>query len=298
MVATPVVVHLSTLLDGDVPPTEPSGRASLVIEIRHPDQSGPLEHARAGDVLDLQGGGALRLTTPVAAGPSGHGVRLWAAQVALSGDTGPLSRHMRLHGRPISYSDTPDPDAVQLSDYQTVFATSEDEASATGSAEMASAGRPFSDRLVARLVSRGVGFSPIVLHAAVSSQTAGEAPQPEWFEVPAHTAELVNHTRASGGRVVAVGTTVTRALESANLRGRVAPASGWTDLVITPGSLPSPVVDALVTGWHEADASHLLLLEAVAGKELVAAAYRAAVAGPYLWHEFGDSCLFLPQSGQ
>jgi S-adenosylmethionine:tRNA ribosyltransferase-isomerase len=92
-----------------------------------------------------------------------------------------------------------------------------------------------------------------------------------------------------------VGTTVTRALESAaGSDGVVHAASGWTDLVLGPDR-PARVVDGLITGWHDAGASHLLLLEAVAGPELVAAAYREAVEHGYLWHEFGDSALLLPE---
>jgi S-adenosylmethionine:tRNA ribosyltransferase-isomerase len=93
---------------------------------------------------------------------------------------------------------------------------------------------------------------------------------------------------------VAVGTTVTRALETIVAPdGRLTPGAGWTDLVLGPDR-PTRLVDGLVTGWHEADASHLLVLEAVAGAALVDRAYQAALSGAYLWHEFGDSCLLLP----
>jgi S-adenosylmethionine:tRNA ribosyltransferase-isomerase len=95
--------------------------------------------------------------------------------------------------------------------------------------------------------------------------------------------------------VIAVGTTVTRALESAaGPDGEVRAASGWTGLVLGPGR-PARVVSGLITGLHEPEASHLLLLEAVAGPDLVRAAYDEAVAAGYLWHEFGDAMLFLPR---
>jgi len=101
-------------------------------------------------------------------------------------------------------------------------------------------------------------------------------------------------TRSRGGRVVAVGTTATRAIESATRPdGRVQAAAGWTDVVISPDR-PARVVDGLVTGWHDPDASHLLLVEAVAGADLTQQAYDAAVAHRYAWHEFGDAGLFLP----
>jgi S-adenosylmethionine:tRNA ribosyltransferase-isomerase len=139
-----------------------------------------------------------------------------------------------------------------------------------------------------------VVVAPITLHTGVSSQEPGEPPQAERFRVPEATARLVNLTRAWGGRVIAVGTTVTRALESAaDGDGIVRERSGWTDLVLGPDR-PARVVRGLITGWHAPGASHLDLLEAVAGTELVERAYAAAVHHRYLWHEFGDSCLLLP----
>jgi S-adenosylmethionine:tRNA ribosyltransferase-isomerase len=159
---------------------------------------------------------------------------------------------------------------------------------------MPSAARPFSTKLVATLVASGVAIAPITLHAGVSSAGPGEPPAPEPFAVPPATAAMVNLTHANGGRVIAVGTTVTRALESAaHAGGVVQPTGGWTDLVLGP-SRPARVVDALITGWHDVGASHLVLLESVAGPDLVAMAYREAVEHDYLWHEFGDSALLLP----
>jgi S-adenosylmethionine:tRNA ribosyltransferase-isomerase len=160
-----------------------------------------------------------------------------------------------------------------------------------GSAEMPSAGRPFTHELLSRLMSRGVTFAPLVLHTGVSSPEAHEPPLPEWFSVPAGTATLVGCAKAAGHRVIAVGTTVVRALESVtDPAGRVHSGEGWTDLVLGP-ERPARTVDALVTGLHAPEASHLMLLEAVVGAGLVAAAYREAVGHRYLWHEFGDSML-------
>ena len=161
-----------------------------------------------------------------------------------------------------------------------------------GSAEMPSAGRPFTAPLLVRLMTRGIVVAPIVLHAAVSSPELHEPPLPERFVVSATTARLVDDTRAAGRRVVAVGTTAVRALESAgDDLGNVHAVAGWTGLVLGPDR-PARVVDGLITGLHPPEASHLLLLEAVAGEERVGAAYAAAVDGGYLWHEFGDSMLF------
>jgi S-adenosylmethionine:tRNA ribosyltransferase-isomerase len=160
---------------------------------------------------------------------------------------------------------------------------------------MPSAARPFSTELVTALVADGVAISPITLHAGVSSAEPGEPPVAEPFDVPPATARLVNLTRATGGRVIAVGTTVTRALESAaGTDGNVRAASGWTDLVLGRDR-PARVIDGLITGWHDVGASHLSLLEAVAGPDLVTMAYREAVDHGYLWHEFGDSALLLPE---
>jgi S-adenosylmethionine:tRNA ribosyltransferase-isomerase len=159
---------------------------------------------------------------------------------------------------------------------------------------MASAGRPITERMLVRLMARGVPVVPLVLHTGVSSPELHEPPYPERFTVPEVTARLVNSTRAAGRRVVAVGTTVTRALETATDESGVTyTTAGWTDLVLS-SDRPARVVTGLVTGLHTPEASHLQLLEAVVGADLVAAAYRVAVDEHYLWHEFGDSMLFLP----
>ncbi len=202
-----VVLHAATRLS-QAPRTE-GHRASTaedwVIEVRTaPDAARSVLDAEPGEEF-IARGLTLTLVEPYpAAGssPTGRGNRLWRARV-----DGNLRAYLRRHGRPIAYGylDRRYP----LSDYQTVFGT------VPGSAEMPSAGRPFTHPLITALVARGIAVMPVTLHTGVSSQEAGEAPQPEWFEVPASTARLVEATRAGGGRVVAVGTTVTRALESA-----------------------------------------------------------------------------------
>ncbi len=276
-----VVVHVATdLRDG-----------SWVVEVRSaPDAARAVLDAVPGQVLTLDGGGgsaALVLVSPYPLDPSsptGEGNRLWRATYA--GDEG-LRDVLDRIGRPISYGYLDR--RYDLADYQSIFGTT------PGSAEMPSAGRPFTPEVVTRLVSRGVGIAPVLLHTGVSSQEAGEAPQPEWFEVGEATARLVNSTRAGGGRIVAVGTTVTRALESAASArpGVIEARSGWTERVVTREH-PPLVVDGLITGWHDPQASHLLLVESIAGAELAQTAYDAAVQHSYRWHEFGDSALFLP----
>ncbi|MFF9791033.1 S-adenosylmethionine:tRNA ribosyltransferase-isomerase [Streptomyces bacillaris] len=221
---------------------------------------------------------------PVGAGPA-EGARLWWARVP-EGVPGLLRRY----GRPIRYGYTERDQP--LSAYQTVFAVAAPDGS--GSAEMPSAARPFTAALVAELVSRGVQFAPLSLDTGVASAEAHEPPYPERFSVPPTTAWLVNAARAAGGRVIAVGTTAVRALESAvDADGVVRPVAGWTDLVVTPRR-GVRVVDGLLTGLHEPEASHLLMLEAVAGREALRRGYEAALERRYLWHEFGDVHLILP----
>lgn len=264
-----VVVHFASALD--------DGR--WVVEVRPPGISfGPVTDVRVGERILLPAGASLS----VLATPPGQ-TRLH--HVAVFGDT-PVVDLMQRHGRPIAYGYVPG--RWPLTDYQTVFA------SEPGSAEMPSAGRPFTPQVITDLARRGVLLAPVVLHTGVSSAELGEPPAAERFRVPAATADLVNHVRARGGRIVAVGTTVTRALETvAAPDGSVRAAQGWTELVLGPDR-PARVVDGLVTGWHEPGASHVKLLEAVACPELVAAAYVEAERRGFLWHEFGDSCLLLP----
>ena len=263
-------VHVSTPLD--------DGR--WVVELRRADGRGPDLGAAAGEELRLPGGVTLTLEAPYP-DPDAPPGRLWSAGV--SPPVAALD-HLARHGRPIGYGHLAA--RFPLADHQTVYATE------PGSAEMPSAGRPFTAPLLVRLMARGIAVAPVVLHASVSSPELHEPPLPERFAVPPATARLVNATRGDGGRVVAVGTTVVRALESAaDEGGEVGPARGWTGLVLGPDR-PARAVTGLITGLHTPEASHLLLLEAVAGPGRVAAAYAAAVEGGYLWHEFGDSMLF------
>lgn len=263
----PVTVHFSTGLED----------GTWLVEVRPREgATGPVPDAAAGERISLPVGVVVTLV--------GANGRLWRAGVAVEGG---VEAYLTQHGRPITYSYVRGRWPIDA--YQTVFAQH------PGSAEMPSAGRPFTTALVTELITAGVAVAPITLHTGVSSVEEGDPPLPERYLVPGSTARLVNATRAAGGRVIAVGTTVTRALESAaRVDGWVGPSSGWTDLVLG-ASRPARVVDGLITGWHAPGASHLRLLEAVAGPDLVAAAYRAALAERYLWHEFGDSCLLLPE---
>ena len=263
-----LVVHLSTRLSHD----------RWVVEPRRID--GPTTSRWSG----------AQPASPMRIGPDGTltllhrhlGGRLWVAQVAVPMATMPW---LTAHGRPIRYGyvgrDWP------LEAYQNVYAAE------PGSTEMASAGRPFSAEVITRLVAKGVAVTPVVLHTGVASLEVDELPYPERMKLHPATAMRINATRAAGGRVVAVGTTVVRAVETAtDPDGIVRPYDGWTDLVITP-ERGVRSIDALLTGWHEPEASHLLMLDAVAGRTLLEASYDASIASGYLWHEFGDVHLVL-----
>ncbi|WP_407839801.1 S-adenosylmethionine:tRNA ribosyltransferase-isomerase [Streptomyces sp. DSM 116496] len=276
-----LVVHFSTRGE--------DGR--WTVELREPDRvvrgsTRPRAGGPAGAVVELPGGWRLVLEEPVAPGAD----RLWWARPAPPpGRPEEVPALLRSYGRPIRYAYTERDQP--LSAYQTVFAVPR--ADGAGSAEMPSAGRPFTAELVAELVRRGVHFAPLTLHTGVASQEAHEPPYPERYEVPATTARLVNAARAAGGRVIGVGTTAVRALESAaDGDGMVRAAGGWTGLVVTP-ERGVRAVDGLLTGLHEPGASHLLMLEAVAGREAVRRGYASAVANLCLWHEFGDVHLLL-----
>jgi S-adenosylmethionine:tRNA ribosyltransferase-isomerase len=265
-------VHVSGWLD----------HTTWMVEVRCADNDGPDLDIRIADVLRLPGDVIL---TVASAYPDPRAVasRLW--RVAVTPPT-ELVAYLTQHGRPIVYRHMAG--AAPLSDYQTVYADQ------PGSAEMASAGRPFTTDVLARLTSAGVTVAAVTLHAGVSSPEFHEPPVPERYSIPASTARLVDETRSAGGRVVAVGTTVVRALETvAGIDGHIRSGSGWTDLVLRPGH-PARIVTGLVTGLHLPESSHLLILEAVAGATLVRSAYTAAIEAGYLWHEFGDSMLFLP----
>ncbi|WP_028279504.1 S-adenosylmethionine:tRNA ribosyltransferase-isomerase [Arthrobacter sp. H5] len=263
----PVTVHFATELDD----------GTWVVEVRPAvDAAGPVPGLESGDLVHLPARTALTLLDPY---PDAAPKRLWTT------DARNIARLLKNHGRPITYGYVPR--RWPLADYQTIFGVT------PGSAEMPSAGRPFTPGVLEGLRAEGVSLARITLHTGVSSPESGEPPSPERFVVPAETALLVNSTHDADGRVIAVGTTATRALESvADTAGRVSPGTGWTHLILGPDR-PARTVGGLITGWHAPGASHLLLLEAVAGAAVVGRAYQEALANRYLWHEFGDSALLL-----
>jgi len=285
----PFELHLSTQVPGGV----------WTVELRDPGQvaSLPNRTARAGLRLNLPANATATLLAPYPfAGRLAASSRLWLAALELPE---PWLPYVNRHGFPIRYSYVKEQWGIEM--YQTIFAAE------PGSAEMPSAGRPFSRALLSRLTERGIHVAPILLHTGVASLEDHEPPYEEFYRVPEDTAARVNATRRAGRRVVAVGTTVVRALETATDGfGTTHPGEGWTNLVITKDR-PVRAVTSLITGLHEPKATHLAMLERVA---TAAAAISRHLCGPcqltraydearrhgYLWHEFGDSHLILGPS--
>jgi len=276
---TAVELHLSTHFDDDL----------WTVELRAIDELGKTKHledAREGETLSLPGA-----VTAILQGPytsdcienSKPSETLWLAKITFPYD---VDDYLARYGFPIRYNYVKE--KWPLSFYQTVFATE------IGSAEMPSAGRPFTSKLLKRLETKGVQIAPLILHTGVSNLENHEPPYKEFYRVTSETARIVNEARASGHRIVAVGTTAIRALETVtNGAGKTHAGEGWTCLVITPQS-GLRAVNALLTGMHEPNASHLAILEALAGQAHIKIAYEQAVRKSYLWHEFGDLHLIMP----
>jgi S-adenosylmethionine:tRNA ribosyltransferase-isomerase len=285
---TRVELHLSTELPGGL----------RTVEVRAFARTGgatgtqPFRQPLAGERLDLPACGHATLLAPYPyVGDLAAASRLWAAVLELPM---PLGTYLQRFGAPIRYGYVPQ--SWPADAYQTVFAT------APGSAEMPSAGRPFTRELVSTLFAGGIAIAPIVLHTGVSSLEDHEPPYEERFCVPRQTADRVNRTHAKGRRVIAVGTTVVRALETVTDDvGVTHPGEGWTSFIVKP-DYALRAIDGLITGLHESRATHLAIIQAVARRSLppdtataaIDRAYREALDREYLWHEFGDSHLILP----
>jgi S-adenosylmethionine:tRNA ribosyltransferase-isomerase len=272
----PLELHLSTHL--------PTGQ--WVVELRtlldeQGKTTGPFYDLQPGERLELPEGGTAILHAPYV--PAQARPRLWLASLALPES---LPVYLARHGFPIRYSYVKD--GWPLSYYQTVYATE------MGSAEMPSAGRAFTPELITGLIARGVQIAPLLLHTGVASTEHNEPPYEEYYRVPASTARLVNAAHAAGQRVIAVGTTVVRALESVtDASGETQAGEGWTSVVITP-QRGIRAVNGLLTGLHEPLSTHLAMLEALAGRAHLEITYAEALRQKYLWHEFGDLHLLLP----
>jgi S-adenosylmethionine:tRNA ribosyltransferase-isomerase len=276
---TVLELHLSTRFDTGL----------WTVEIRSMDEAGKTRHfedIHRGETLRLPGSITAILQEPYISDCNDNNKpseTLWLAKIEFPED---IDIYLTRHGFPIRYNYVKE--RWPLSFYQTVYATE------SGSAEMPSAGRPFTMNLLKRLEAKGIRIAPVLLHTGVSNLETHEPPYKEFYRVPAETARIVNEARAAGRRIVAVGTTVIRALETVtNGDGKTLAGEGWTCLVITP-QRKLRAVNALLTGMHEPEATHLAMLEALAGMSHLKIAYAEALRKGYLWHEFGDLHLILP----
>src|SRR5512143_158221 len=276
---SPLELHLSTLMENGLWTVEPRS-------IHDDGKTRHFEGASPGETLQLPAGASVVLQQPFLsdrqpdARPS---ETLWQATVKLPSD---VNEYLLRWGFPIRYNYVKD--RWPASYYQNVYATE------VGSAEMPSAGRALTARVLRRPSAQGVQVLPLLLHPGISNLETHEPPYKEAYRVPLETAEAVTGAGREGRRVVAVGTTVVRALESvSNAQGNVHAGEGWTCLVVTPHR-GLKIVDGLLTGFHEPKASHLAILAALAGMGHVEAAYQDALRQQYLWHEFGDLHLILP----
>lgn len=274
-----LALHLSGHLPGNL----------WIVELRQ--QAGnatlPFPDGEAGRTYQLPGKGNVTLKAPYLL-PSGEqkslaSKRLWIAALDIPL---PWQQYLAKFGAPIRYNYVKS--SWPESYYQTVFANE------PGSAEMPSAGRAFTPELITQLVAKGVTVLPLVLHTGVASLEGDETPYEEFYRMPANTARTINHRKADRKRVIAVGTTVVRALETVtDESGTVHAGEGWTSKIID-GNDPLRIVDGMLTGLHAPRASHLAMLTALSGSEHLEKTYREALEKQYLWHEFGDLHLILP----
>jgi len=274
-------VHLSTQLPANL----------WIIELRQPDTDKnstlPFYSAKSGDRFEVSGGGMVTLLTPHQSNlrDSAGNVRLWIATINLPEPTD-MPSYLATYGFPIRYSYVKDEWPNQY--YQTIYGTE------FGSAEMPSAGRAFTSEIITLLVAKGVQILPLILHTGVASLEEHEPPYEEYYRVPVETARTITQARQNGQRVVAVGTTVVRALETVTASNGVTyPGAGWTEVVITP-QRGIHAVNGILTGLHEPKATHLAMLQALTGIDHLKVTYGAALEQRYLWHEFGDLHLILP----
>lgn len=293
-----LIINTSGTMNAAIPirlPNRQAGRIHLssklseeewLVEIRQVigNKTKRFKDLKPGALFSLPQQGNVEITAPFYQNKNERGhIQLWKARFFLSE---PMDNYLEKNGLPIQYVNLDKNYSSAF--YQTVFADEK------GSAEMPSAGRAFTAELVTQLMMKGVQFAPVVLHTGVSSLEIGEKPYPEYYRVPLFSSSLINRAREEGRRIIAVGTTAVRAVESSldENSGRVIPSNGMTKLYITPGR-GLKVVDGMLTGFHEPRASHLLMLEALASRRHLLKAYEAAIERKYQWHEFGDLHLIV-----
>ncbi len=263
-----------------------AGRIELLLVEKHGPRTWdvlakPARRLRQGTVLELEGGLGAEV---IAAGERGRRRLRFAAEV---------EPHLERFGHvPLPPYIRRGDEAGDRESYQTVYARH------AGAIAAPTAGLHFTPELLAELETRDVERAAVTLHVGYGTfkpitveRVEKHRMDAERYEVPSTAAEAIRRTRAAGGRVVAVGTTVVRTLESAAREdGSVRPGPGSTELFITPG-FRFRVVDALLTNFHLPRSTLLMLVAAFAGRERVLAAYREAVARGYRFYSYGDAML-------
>lgn len=173
--------------------------------------------------------------------------------------------------------------------YQTVYARHE------GSAAAPTAGLHFTEELLEKIKNKGVNIGYVTLHVGLGTfrpvkvdNISDHKMHSEFYVMPPETAELINKTKSAGKRVISVGTTATRVMETVGAKGEIKADSGWTDIFIYPGK-EFRVIDALITNFHLPESTLIMLVSALAGRENVLAAYNEAVKERYRFFSFGDA---------
>ncbi|MEL6658446.1 MAG: S-adenosylmethionine:tRNA ribosyltransferase-isomerase [Bacteroidota bacterium] len=265
-------LHLSTQL----------AKKRWLVEIRSVSQNNTRRWTSGapGQSFELPGGASLQLETPFY--QDAQLLHLWEATLEVPQ---PLSEYLQQFARPVKYQNINKPYPIAY--YQTYFGQQ------AGSTEMPSAARGFTEELVQKLLKKGVQIVPILLHTGVSSLEVNEHPYPEYLEISRLSSQQINIAKQQNKRIIVVGTTAVRALESAtDNAGTVQPYQGLTELYIQ-SNYKMKVANGLLTGFHEPEASHLHMLQAIASKRHLRLAYQAALQQQYYWHEFGDLHLIL-----
>jgi S-adenosylmethionine:tRNA ribosyltransferase-isomerase len=289
-----LVVNTSATVPSALPVTLPNGQKGMVhvssninahkwlIEIREVSGNKTIRWKEGEEGMILQLPSSASITLKQRYYKDQQLLDLWYAE--FRSNEQPV-KYMAVNAHPIKYEKL---DAhYPMSYYQTFFSFY------PGSSEMPSAGRGFTKTLVDRLLKKGVVFAPILLHTGISSLEENESPYPEYMEIDPVSASIINMAKNQGERIIAVGTTAIRAIETAvNGDGNLVPYQGKTELFINE-NYTMKIADGLITGFHEPKASHLHILKAVAGFDHIENAYQTAIKADYYWHQFGDLHLIL-----
>ncbi len=269
-------IHLSTQLKNK----------KWVAELREISENNTQRYfgGQPNEIIELIHGGSIRLIQPYYSNSNQEDhLQLWTIELIIEEE---VSHYLEKFAQNIQYFNIKK--NYPNSFYQTIFAKE------FGSAEMPSAGRAFTQNVLDQLEKKGVEIIPILLHTGVASLEMNEKPYEEYFEISKKSATAINNARKKGKNIIAVGTTVIRAIETLTSSQKITSSGkGWTNIFITPERGVNGI-DGLITGFHEPKASHLFMLEAITKRKHLEITYHEAVHHKYLWHEFGDLHLILP----